>query len=48
MTVFHEVHNPGINTSVGFVKVKVNEQLTTAYGKKSIADYFLWKNKMNS
>ena len=31
MTVFHEVHNPGLNMNVGSVNVKTKNDITKRY-----------------
>ena len=53
MTVFHEVHNPGMNTSVGVIKVKIkpwkllwqkNVTLKNAMGKNVTLENVMGKN----
>jgi hypothetical protein len=34
MTVFHEVHNPGLNMNIGDVRVKTKNDITKRYHAK--------------
>jgi hypothetical protein len=34
MTVFHEVHNPGLNMNVGSVRIKTKNSITKRYHEK--------------